>query len=288
MANERDELSPARQGSSGLLALAGWAVFALALTVVVGGVWSGLLIANLSTSPTVPWSVAAMAPLLWAIWEYLGGRWSPQRTSESRRARRRARPVSAQSFVWAVGAGALAIAALSGAWIVLVQVVGTPGNRLPDFSVYPLHTVVPALLMASLVNSVAEEVAFRGYLQGELERAVGGAAAVAVTALVMAPAHAATQGFVWPTFAFYLAVDAMLGATAYITDSVLPGIATHAFGILVFFTLVWPYDSARPALAGGGAEDVWLWIHAAQALVFGGLSLWAFARLAKRAQTVSR
>ncbi|MFI5315630.1 MAG: CPBP family intramembrane glutamic endopeptidase [Myxococcota bacterium] len=277
-------MSTARQRPSQFLAPAGWALFALALTVVVGGVWSGLLLANLAASPSVPWSVAAMAVLLWALWEYLGGRWPPQRTSASRRVRRRARPVSPGSFAWAFGAGGLAIAALSGAWIVLVQVVGMPGNRLPDFSVVPLYTAVPVLAMASLVNSVAEEVAFRGYLQGELERRIGGAAAIAITALVMAPAHAATQGFVWPTFAFYLAVDAMLGASAYITDSILPGIATHAFGILVFFTLVWPHDAGRPAPAG----DVWLWIHAAQTVAFGGLSLWAFARLAKRAQTVSR
>ena len=139
------------------------------------------------------------------------------------------------------------------------------------------------MVRASLVNAVAEEVAFRGYLQGALEPRVGGAAAIAITALVMAPAHGATQGFVWPTFVFYLAVDAMLGATAYLTDSVLPGIATHAFGILVFFTLVWPNDSARQPLTAGSAADVWLWLHAAQAVLFAGLSLWAFARLAQRA-----
>jgi len=103
---------------------------------------------------------------------------------------------------------------------------------------------------------------------------------------VMAPEHALTQGFVWPTFIFYLAVDVMLGATAYLTHSILPGVVTHAIGLLVFFTLVWPGDVVRQWV-GSGTSDLLLWIHVAQTLVFAALAILAFARLA-RSRTVAQ
>jgi membrane protease YdiL (CAAX protease family) len=183
--------------------------------------------------------------------------------------------------MWAVGAGLLAIVALAGLWFVLFQLAHLPPARaLPDTSKYPLYTVALALVMASLVGAVAEESAFRGYFQGVLEGTVGGVAAILITALVMAPEHALTQGFVWPTLLFYLVVDAMLGATALLTGSILPGIVTHSIGLLVFFTLVWPGDMIRRAV-GGGTTDLWLRLHGAQTLIFAVLATLAFIHLAR-------
>jgi len=255
-------------------------LLAFVVTAVVGGIWTALLAANLATSPAIPWSVAAMAVLLWLFWRYLGGAGWPRRTSEARRRYLRANRVSGRAFAWAVAAGLLAIVALAGLWVVLAQVAGLPARILPDYSKYPLATVALALVMASLVGAVAEEAMFRGYFQGSLEGAVGGVGAIAITALVMAPEHAQTQGFVWPIFLFYLLVDAMLGATAYLTGSILPGLVTHAIGLLVFFSLVWPGDMIRQIVGQGGA-DLWLWIHAAQAAIFAALAILAFARLAR-------
>jgi len=178
-----------------LFALLGWACFALALALLVGGVWSALLLANLATGAALPWSVAVMSALLWVLWRYLGGWGWPASTEAARRRRRRARPVPHELMAWALCAGVLGDVALAGAWIVLVQLGGMTGRTLPDFSHYPLYAVALFLTMSSLVNGVTEEVAFRGYLQGELEPELGGVAAVALTALVMAPAHASSQGF---------------------------------------------------------------------------------------------
>ena len=71
----------------------------------------------------------------------------------------------------------------------------------------------------------------------------------------------------------------MFGATAYLTNSILPAIPVHFVGLLIFFTLIWPQDAARPLVANAGT-DSWFWIHAAQAIVFTILALWAFQRLA--------
>ena len=135
--------------------------------------------------------------------------------------------------------------------------------------------------MASVVGSVTEEAGFRGYLQVALERDVGGIAAIVIAALVIAPAHGLTQGFLWPVLLFYFLVDVMLGVTAYLTKSILPGIVVHAIGLMTFFTLVWPNDSTRRAVATFGSADAWFWVHCAQAVVFGIMAFAAFRHLAE-------
>lgn len=256
-------------------------ILALVLTAVVGGVWTGLLIANLTISPAVPWAVVVMALLLWLMWQYLGGRWWPRGTSDTRRRALRAKPVSSQTLAWALSAGMLSIVALAGLWFVLFQLAGIPATRtLVVYSKYPLLTVALLLVMASLVSALPEEAGFRGYFQGSLEPWLGGPVAILIVAVVMAPEHALTQGFVWPTLVFYLFVDVMLGAMAYLTGSILPGVIVHSIGLLIFFTLVWPGDMVRQFI-GGGSASVWFWIHVAQVAVFTALALLAFRRLAR-------
>ncbi|HXQ45314.1 MAG TPA: hypothetical protein VN806_01790, partial [Caulobacteraceae bacterium] len=87
------------------------------------------------------------------------------------------------------------------------------------------------------------------------------------------------QGFVWPNVVFYLLVDFMLGALAYMTRSIRPGVVVHAVGLFIFFMLIWPHDAARPMFSAGG-DHTWFWIHVGQTIVFAALSRAAFARLA--------
>src|SRR5207248_320621 len=101
-------------------------------------------------------------------------------------------------------------------------------------------------------------------------------AVVILSAIVIAPAHGLTQGFQWPTIVFYLLVDSMLAVMAYLTRSILPGIVVHCFGLLVFFSLIWPNDAHRNL-----DHDTWFWIHAIQAVVFAALSIFSFVRLAR-------
>jgi membrane protease YdiL (CAAX protease family) len=257
--------------------------FAAVLTGAVSGVWSALLLANLRLSPAVPWSALVMALLLGALWAFLGGKWGSLGSRDTRRDLLRARHVPQNVLVWALIAGDLFIVALAGFWIVLRRLVATPGNPAADFSALPAVTVIGTLAMAALAGAVSEEAGFRGYFQGALERSGLGPAAVLVTAVVMAPLHALTQGFVWPTMVFYLLVDAMLGALAYLTKSIRPGIVVHAVGLIVFFGLVWPYDKTRGLVLQQGA-DLGFWLNAAQALVFAALSVLAFVHLAKLAK----
>src|SRR6516164_8501687 len=67
------------------LSIFGFGLLALAITILMGGIWSALLVANLRSSPAVPWSVPVMAFLLWLMWNYLGGKGWPRSTSDARR-----------------------------------------------------------------------------------------------------------------------------------------------------------------------------------------------------------
>ncbi|MGA2650471.1 MAG: type II CAAX endopeptidase family protein [Terracidiphilus sp.] len=250
------------------------------LIIVVGaGVWSALVAVNLSMTPAVPWAVPFMSVVLVLLWIYMAGKGWPRSTSQARRQCLRANLVSTPVFAWSMLAGALSVVALAGLWIVMMQMVRMPGNALPDLSHYPLFTVVCIVIMGSVAAPLTEEPAFRGYCQVILERNFGGSAAVVLSSILFALAHGPTQGFVWPKLLFYFLVGVVFGATAYLTNSILPAIPGHVFGLLIFFTLIWPGDAARPLIWESGS-DIWFWAHVLQTVVFGAAAILAFQRLA--------
>jgi membrane protease YdiL (CAAX protease family) len=262
------------------LRIIGLAVLALVIALFPGGVWTALLIINLRLSPNIPWAVVAMVVFLWVMWRYLGGWGPPRANSETRHRLLRARAIPAPVFGWALVAGLLSIVALAGFWIVLLQLVKVPLHPLPDFSKYPLLTVTTVVVMACVVSSVPEEAGFRGYFQSFTERRLPAAGAIMLSSLVLAPGHCATQGFVWPVVLFYFLVDSMLGTMAYLTKSILPSIAVHFLGLLIFFTLVWPQDGTRSLVRDVG-PGLWFWIHLSQLVICGLLALLSFHRLTR-------
>lgn len=261
------------------LYLVSFGLLAFAISALAGGIWSVLLLTNLGSNPTLPWSVPVMAVVLWLGWSYLNGKGWPSSTAEARRQYLRANHRSFRTYAWSLGAGVLSIVALAGCWIVLFRLIRMPPNAIPDTSGYPWITIVLMAAMGSLVAPFMEEASFRGYFQVALERELRAPAAVIVSSLVFALAHY-THGFVWPKLLVYFLVGVTFGVTAYLTNSTLPAIAPHIVGDLAFFFLVWPHDAARRLVSETGG-DVWFWIHVAQALVFTILAVWAFQRLAK-------
>lgn len=264
-----------------LIAVAWAAILASLITGFGAGIWIALLVTNLATGPAIPWAVFVMAIVLWLLWLYLGGRGWPTRTSDTRRAYLRANAVPRPVWVWALLAGVLSLVALAGFWIALVEIVGAGGNpTLPDYSQYPALTVTLGILMGSLVSPITEEAAFRGYAQVILERVFPAVIAIGVSSVLFALWHGPTQGFVWSKLLFYFVVGVVFGTIAYLTDSVLPALPVHILGDLTFFFLIWPYDAARPLIWRDGA-DAWFWLHAAQAILFATLAVFAFRQLAR-------
>ena len=191
------------------------------MSMLAGGVWAGLMLANMKTTPAVPWAFVVMATLLWLAWRYLGGKGWPQSTSEARRRYLRANPVSGQAFFWALLTGGFAIIALAGLWIVLFQLIKMPPNALSDYSKYPLFTIAAFILMGSLVSPLMEEAAFRGYLQTALERRFSVPVAVAGSSFFFALGHV-NHGVLLPKLTVYFLVGVTFGLMAYLTDSILP------------------------------------------------------------------
>ncbi len=206
------------------LKVVGFGLLAFAITILAGGIWSGLVVANLQSTPAVPWSVPLMALLLWLAWSYLGGKGWPRSTSEARRRDLRAKRKSGPTYLWAWVAGVLSVVALAGYWIVLFQLVKMPPNALSDVSRYPRMTVALMIMMGSFVSPLMEEAGFRGYFQVALEREFRGPVAVVIASVLFALAHGPTQGFLWPKLLFYFLVSVAFGATAHLTNSILPAI----------------------------------------------------------------
>jgi len=248
----------------------------LTIALLPGGIWGALYVINLKISPSVPWAVLPMAGILWLMWQYLSGKGWPRRTSAARRDLLRSRPVAVRTFAWSFVAGALGLVALAGYWIVLFQMVKMPGNILPKWSDYPLLTIVLFIVMGSLVSPLAEEAGLRGYCQVILEREFRGPIAVSISSLFFAFGHV-NQGRL--ALSVYFLAGLILGTIAYLTKSILPGIPVHMLGDLTFFILVWPYDASRRLVWDNG-PDAWFWIHAAQAVVFTGLAILAYQKLA--------
>jgi membrane protease YdiL (CAAX protease family) len=258
-------------------------LFAVLFTAAISFIWGAFLTANLKTSAAIPWAVIPMALVLRAAWGFLDGRWGLPRSQAARHALLRSQRLPRRVAAWSIAAGVLWMIALAGLWITLHRLMVVQTNPLPDFSRYPAFTVIAALAMASISGAVSEEAAFRGYFLSALERAGLGRAAVLAAALLMAPQHALTQGFVWPNVLFYLLFDGMQGAIAYVTGSIRPGVVVHAIGLFIFFYMVWPHDAARTVISVHG-PDAWFWIHLGQTVVFAALSLAAFAYLMRLAR----
>jgi membrane protease YdiL (CAAX protease family) len=267
-----------------LVTALGAAIFGIFIALFGQGVWSALIAVNFAATPTIPWAVGAMAGVLWLMWQYLNGRWWPRSTAPARRRNLRANRVPRDVMACALLAGALSLAALAGCWSVMAQVVRMPGSVLPDLSKYPPVTTALAVAMGALVSPILEQAGIWGYCQSILEREFSGPAAIALAAIVFAILpHPPTHAAIWPKLIFFFLTGVCFGAIARFCGSILPGVAVHIAGLFAFFLFVWPYDTERRLVAQAGA-DAWFWIHAAQAIVFTGLAILAFARLARLSQ----
>ena len=268
--------------SGRVLLVARSAIVGVFIALFGQGVWAALVTANLGTSPEIPWAVLVMAPAIWLMWQYLGGRWWPRSTAEARHRYLRANRLSSQVFLRALLAGVLSIAALAGVWIVTAEIVRMPANVLPGMSNYPRLTTALMIAMGSLLGPLLEQAGFWGYCQAMLEQEFSGPAAIVMSSVLFAALpHPPMHSALWPRLIFYFLTGVTFGMMAWLTNSILPGVLVHILGDLSFFTLVWPYDPVRP-LIGESGPDAWFWIHAAQAMVFAVLAIVAFIALARR------
>jgi membrane protease YdiL (CAAX protease family) len=260
--------------------------------------WAGLSLANQKYLVAVPWSVVVMAIYLWLLWRWLRGDGWPSTTAAARRAALRANSVDPDAFGLAIFAALIGFAALMPFAILLSRLVTLNASKpieLPPGM--PGITAFLLLAMASVVAGVVEESAFRGYMQGPIERRHGPATAIALTGALFGLAHF-THHPGLATLAilpYYLLVAAIYGMMAYGTNSIWPGIVLHAGGDIVVFTrwwatgrAEWEVAEAPPRLVWETGPDTAFWGALVAFLLFGALSAWLFATLASTRASRSR
>ena len=259
------------------------------LVMIAGTIPRNLLFAaNLRYYPSVPWAVPLTAVYLWFFWRYLNGAGPPESTAEARRTSLRANRVSGKVWAWALLAGGLGIVALVLALRVANRWVVLPQQQLPDLSKVPEVTVLSLLLMAAPVAGIVEEAAFRGYMQGPIERRHGLAVAILVTGTMFAVAHLDFTLILWP---YYVAVAAIYGTVTHLTKSILPAVVLHTGGNIYSNMDLWLHGHAEwqassdpTALIWKTGADASFWISCIALLLVAAAMAWAYFKLARAAR----
>jgi membrane protease YdiL (CAAX protease family) len=263
------------------------------LSVVGVVVWSFFSKANQRVLVTVPWAIVPTAVFLWVFWRWARGDWSPASTSEARRSSLRAHALSPDVFGMAIFAGILGFASLIPFLGVLSRLVtlnpSAPIRVPPEM---PFGTVVVLLIMASVVAGVVEEAAFRGYIQGPIERRHGPVVAIVVVGALFGLGHFTHHPeSVLQAMPYYLAVSAIYGMLAYLTNSILPGLALHVVGDVLVLNRLWMTGRAEweltatpPTLLWESGPDAAFWGSIGAFIVLGAAAVWAFVGLASAAR----
>ena len=267
----------------------GQAVLVGMLIVIVGTIPRNIaFVANLRYFTSVPWAVPLVAVYVWYFWRYLNGEGPPRSTAETRRVGLRANHISREMWAWALVAGGLGIVALVLGLRVVNRLVTLPQQEVPDLTQIPSVTVVALLLMSAPVAGVIEESAFRGYMQGPIERRFGIVLAIVITGTMFAVAH---LDFTWVLWPYYVAVAAIYGMVTYLTNSILPSIVLHTAGNVFSNTDLWLHGQAEWQTSAGSAALIWgpgpdpsFWFTAAAFVVVMAATVGAYVRLARVAR----
>jgi membrane protease YdiL (CAAX protease family) len=192
--------------------------------------WAWLAPINARIHPEWPWAGAIVVLwLLTMIW-WLNGAGPPRSWRAFRNAALRLwrPPPGAWSGEGLVGTLGLMAVIVS---IYVFWIVASLGQPTPDLSEYPTTAILVSVwIVGALVSGVVEEVAYRGYMQSQLER-FGPTVAIGVTSVVFALSHL-THGLqaLLLMAPGYIMASVLYGLLAYRTGSILPGMALHVTG----------------------------------------------------------
>ena len=244
--------------------------------------WGVLLVPlNLRVGRVVPWAVLPMAIYLWCYWKHIGGSWGSQATARERRANLRANALSVKVWGASLAAGLLGFATIAVMLVLMARLTNLPSSApLTVTEGMPSITVFVLVVMSSLVAGVTEEAAFRGYMQGPIERRYGVALAILVNGtafgLLHFPNHPAD---VWIMLPYYIAVSAVYGGLTWAANSILPALVLHSGGDIWSLGRLWltgrPEWQLSTAPASAGVDTAFL-LSAVAFAVLAGLTWWAY------------
>ncbi len=154
-----------------------------------------------------------------------------------------------------------------------------PGSALPSMANVPRAVVMLAVITGAAISPICEQMGIWGYGQVMLRRDFTRRSAILLSAAIFAIAPHPPFGVpLLPKIAFFFLAGLPFAVSADLTGSILPNLPVHMFGLLAFFTVVWPNDPQRLLVRDSGVDAGFL-IHAAQAILFTALAVMAFRRL---------
>ena len=255
------------------------------LILIVGTIPRNLVFeANLRYYISLPWAVPLLAVYMWFFWRYLDGHGPPTSTMKTRRFRLRANRISGRVWAWSIFAGMLGIITLVFALHVINRLIVLPQQKLPELSQLPSFTILSLLLVSAPVAAIIEEAAFRGYMQGTIERHYGLPIAILITGTMFAIAHLDFTLILWP---YYLAVAAIYGTVTYLTNSILPAVVLHTAGNIYSNLDLWIHGKAEWQTSSSPEELIWstgtdkaFWIAIGIFVLLLGSTVYAYLSLA--------
>jgi membrane protease YdiL (CAAX protease family) len=219
-----------------------WLRLPLLVRTIVGGLavffalqigWNGMMIANLMTSPNIPWSMPLAAVYLWVVFQFFNGRWGSVGTAEARRNSMGARRLSRQEWTTASVATGLVTVFIIAATLLTYRMIEIPVDDYP-LPEMPWWTLYSTLLMVAIVAGVSEEAGFRGYMMGPLEKRYGPMVAITISSFMFWIAHLNHAS----GFARFVPLMIMGTALALLTRSarsIIPAIIAHASADAIIF-----------------------------------------------------
>ena len=230
----------------------------LGLVIAALGIfpWSFLAQLNGRLWAGIPWCVPLGFVWLVLFWAYLNGRGWPRASAPSRKQLLRARPLHGPARTWACIAGATGLVTLISLYFVAIQFVNLPADafRPRNVAVVSTFVIVPILIMNALVAGVAEEAAYRGYMQGMLERRFNRAVAVGLVTVIFTGLHLLGSAKLFPLAIPVCAASIVFGALTAITGSIIPAIVVHALTDTVTLPFEWgllgPFPIGRFQVTG--------------------------------------
>jgi membrane protease YdiL (CAAX protease family) len=273
----------------------GWLRMPVVIRAVVVGMlaaaagtypWAWLAAANMRTLSSVPWGPLIMVGYLWLYWKYATGRGWPASTALARHESARARTLDGSIWAKAIVAGffglwfSVALMRLIGRFVVL------PAESPADLSRIPPLTLVALAIVGALVAGVVEEISFRGYMQRPIEQRHGPVMAIIVVGVMFGLAHGGHTYWSLALMPYYVAVAAVYGELAYLTDSILPSLVLHASGNALDALLAVAGNgesaarAAAPHGAGPAGPSLGLWINVFVLAATAVAAIWAYRALA--------
>lgn len=259
----------------------------LVMITLGSGPWAVMVGLNIKHSPNIPWAAIIMPFYLWLYWKFAVGKTWPTSNADVRRNLCRANFVSPDTW------GMIMIAGLAGLWALIqfqnvyARLVTLPTGQTEDLSTIPMHTLIPSVIVSSVVAGVTEESAMRGYLQSPIEKAFGPAVAIVITGLVFGLLHFVHSEVNFTVMPWYMGVAIVYGAMAWKTNSILPSMVLHAAGNMLNVVNLLGQDrtewqpTIKTSLVWETGTDSAFWISVLAFLVLLTISILVFRQVSK-------